>query len=178
MKKDNFPHQIIATTDTKSIPSMSFVGQIGHSEYSLKISQSIRKRESGLQARVLDMKPGGLSTLKLNQTMELNDDINIGGICGNCASNRITLDSKRSFVTAQFSSPIRECVSGIACSPPGNDTIDARIFMNSFSRVLSFMKLPFHNRSWFYGSVRFPVWENSYSDILIGFSTSCTSAAA
>ena len=180
VNQDSLSQKSTPTTDTKSIPAMSFVGQIGHSEYSLKISQSVRKRETRLQGSLLALKTNDLPSVNLNETTELTNHTGIGdgSICGNCGTNRITLDRKGSLMTAQFSSPMPERVSGITCGLSGNDTVDAQVLVNSLSRVMSFMKLPFHNRSWFYGSVRFPVWENSYSDILIGFSTSCTSAAA
>ena len=164
--------------DAKSIPSLSFMGQIGHSEYSLKISQSVRKRRTRLQENVVDSKKDDYSsTFKLNQTSESTNDIYTGDICGNCGLSMITLDRKGTFVAGRFGSEIPECISRVTCLVPLNDTIDAQKVVTSFNRALSFIKLPFHNRSWFYGSVRFPVWENTYSDILIGFSTSTAAAA-
>ncbi|CAB3982389.1 CNPPD1-like [Paramuricea clavata] len=171
-------HQGTPRMDAKSIPSLSFMGQIGHSEYSLKISQSVRKRRTRLQDDVVDLKKDDhSSTFKLNQTSEPTNDIYTGDICGNCGSSMITLDRKGTFVAGRFGSEIPECISRVTCLAPLNDTIDAQKVVTSFNRVLSFIKLPFHNRSWFYGSVRFPVWENTYSDILIGFSTSTAAAA-
>ena len=140
------------------------MGQIGHSEYSLKISQSVRKRQTGLQDNVL--KQGDhTSTLILNQTTsEPFNDIPNGYICDNCGSSMITLDRKGNFVAGQFCSEIPECLLGVTSASPLNDSIDAQKLVASFRQVLSFIKLPFHNRSWLYGSVRFPVWENAYSD--------------
>ena len=112
------------------------------------------------------------STLKLNETKPNN-----GGytedICEHCRSNRMTLDSKGSFLANWFSSTTGEC-SGQTCGSIVNDTIDAQKLVTNFKQILSFMTLAFYTRS----SVRFPVWENRYSDIWIGFSTSCASAAA
>lgn len=170
-------HQGAPTTTGESIPSMSLVGQIGHSEYSLIISKSVRKRQTKLMEKLLDSQQGEYFSSKLNQTKIAANDISVGNICDSCESNRITLDRQDSFMAAWFSSEIPECSSRGWCNPL-NDTMDAEMLVNSFNRVLSFIKLPFRNRSWWYGSVRFPIWENSYSDILIGFSTSSASAAA
>ena len=178
LSKGRFTRQDTPALDAKSIPSMSFMGQIGHSEYSLKISQSVRKRQTGLQDNVLEQ-GDHTSTLILNQTTsEPFNDIPNGYICDNCGSSMITLDRKGNFVAGQFCSEIPECLLGVTSASPLNDSIDAQKLVASFRQVLSFIKLPFHNRSWLYGSVRFPVWENAYSDILIGFSTSTASAAA
>ena len=163
--EDHFTHQD-STVDIKSMPSLSFMGQIGHSEYSLKLSQSVRKRQIKSQDDVLEEKD---YTSTLNETME-STSIFDHVICGNCGPSVLTLDKQGTFLADQFDYELRDCILGVTCGGSLNDT--------SFNRVLSFMKLPFHNRSWFYGSVQFPVWENMYSDILIGFKTSTASAAA
>jgi hypothetical protein len=150
------------------------MGQIGHSEYSLKLSQSVRKRQTKSQDNALEEQD---YTSTLNETMESISIFN-HGICANCGPSVLTLDKQGTFLAHQFDYEIRDCILGVTCGGSLNDTIDAQKLVTSFNRVLSFMKLPFHNRSWFYGSVQFPVWENMYSDILIGFKTSTASAAA
>ena len=147
------------------------MGQIGHSEYSLKLSQSVRKRQTKSQDNALEEQD---YTSTLNETMESTSIFN-HGICGNCGPSVLTLDK---LLADQFDYELRDCILGVTCGRSLNDTIDAQKLVTSFNRVLLFMKLPFHNRSWFYGSVQFPVWENMYSDILIGFKTSTASAAA
>ena len=158
------------------MPPVSFIGQIGHSEYSLKISQSVRKRQTKLQDNVLE-KHDYTSALTRNETTASNNIFD-RDICGNCGSSVLRVVKQGTFVAGRFGYEIPECILGVTCDTSRNDTIDAQKLVTSFNRVLSFIKLPFHNRSWLYGAVQFPVWENMYSDILIGFKTSVASAAA
>ena len=171
-------HLTSTTLDAKSMPPISFIGQIGHSEYSLKISQSVRKRQTKLRDNALE-EHDYTSNLIRNETTESSRIFN-RDICGNCESSvlPLALAKQGTLVAGRFGYEIPECMSGVTCDTSLNDTIDAQKLVTSFNRVLSFIKLPFHNRSWFYGSVQFPVWENTYSDILIGFKTSVASAAA
>ncbi|XP_028393458.1 protein CNPPD1-like isoform X2 [Dendronephthya gigantea] len=158
----------------RSESSTSFMPKIGHSEYSLKISQTVRKRRTRLPGNELNSKQDNFNALKPNQTNHTKGDI-----CDQCGSTMMTWGSKGSFMADRFSSKFPGCVLGSRyCDLSLNDTsYDDELLASGFIRVLSFMKLPFHNRSWFYGSVRFPIWENAYSDILIGFSTSTAAAA-
>ena len=176
-KGHTFTSQNTSTLDAKSMPPLSFIGQIGHSEYSLRISQSVRKRPTKLQDNALEEHEYA-STLTRNETTEYSSIFN-QDICVNCGSSVLPLDKQGTFLAGRFGYEIPESMSGVRCDTSLNDTtVDAQKLVTGFNRVLSFIKLPFHNRSWFYGSVQFPVWENMYSDILIGFKTSVASAAA
>ena len=170
---DRLAHQETTSVSADSIPPLSFLGQIGHSEYSLKISQSVRKRQTGLQEN-LDSKQNTSSLSEARVTY----DISVGNRCDRCRPSRISLYGDGSLDADWSASLIPECVLEVTCDVALSNTTKTELLGTSFRRVLSFIKLPFRNGSWFYGSVRFPVWENTYSDILIGFSTSSVSAAA
>lgn len=152
------------------------MAKMGHSEYSLKISQTVRKRRTRLPD---DSKQDDFNALKLNRTRVLSNHGTEGDTCDKCGSTMMTGKSKGSFMVDRFSSKFPGCVSGSRyCDMALNDSsYDDELLAIGLTRVVSFMKLPFHNHSWFYGSVRFPIWENAYSDILIGFSTSTAAAA-
>lgn len=157
------------------LPAMSFLAHIGQTEHAMAISFSLRKRQPTQANR-------NFSSLKSNLTEK------DGKTCYNCQHSQtdyISYKAKRSFVVKPIKhSGLKLCTSGIPCIM-GNDNIlqnktqvmSNKDFSVSFNQVLSFMKFSF-NRSWVYRSVKFPVWENSYSGILIGFSTSSAAAAA
>lgn len=115
--------------DAKSIPSTFFMGQLGNPEYSLKILNSVKKRQTQLRKVVMNMEDDS-PIMKLNHTTGAASDMNSQDTYDNCRLSMITWARKSNFSVDWLSRYIPECISSMSCNVLLNDTFTVELMMN------------------------------------------------
>ena len=182
LDQQNFVNMRKDVVHVTLMPPMSFTGQIGHLEHAMAMSLSYRKRQPNhhdvskpTQVNRKVSYLNGNCTQKVFLSGGNRCTCNCGHSDHSNEQNEIPVIRTSSRKQAEPKSYFRHSDSSTTFNKMSIKSNKA--FRFNFNQVLAVMRFPF-NCSRMYGTVKFPVWENSYSDILMGFSTSINAAAA